>query len=99
MSGLEAPSTQAGLASAFLFKPFHFVDELLQAGLELCADSVGLITTCCAAAPHVRPLLRQRLGMLQEEAGHHLQTQKHTEKHRTGKGKWNRFSTTSLCWK
>lgn len=43
------------------FKPFNFVEQLLQTGLELCADGVGLITTCRAAAPHVRLLLRQRL--------------------------------------
>lgn len=71
---------------SLVVKPFHFVEQLVQAGLELCADGVGLITTCCAAASHVRLLLTQRLRMLQEEAGYHLQTQKRTEKHRTGRG-------------
>lgn len=93
--------------SSVAFKPLHFAEQLLQAGLELCADGVGLIPTCCAAAPHVRPLLRQGLWMLQEEAGYHLQTQKHTQRN-TGQeeddsaqsipGKCNRFSTTSFCW-
>lgn len=95
MSGLETPSIQDwtlislvdfNQSCGLVVKPFHFVEQLVQAGLELCADGVGLITTCCAAASHVRPLLRQRLRMLQEEAGYHLQTQKRTEKHRTGRG-------------
>lgn len=52
--------------SAVFLKPFHLLNELVQAALELCADSVGLKTTSPAAAPHIRSLLRHRLGVLQE---------------------------------
>lgn len=64
-----------------VFRPFHLLQQLLQAALELGADGVGLITTSPAAAPDIRPLLGHRLRVLQEEAGYHLpHTHTHTER-------------------
>lgn len=60
----EVDSHTGWISISVASKPFHFVEQLLQAGLELCTDGAGLITTGCAAAPHVGPLLRQRLGVL-----------------------------------
>lgn len=82
-----------------MLEPFHLLQQLLQAALKLGADCVGLITTSRAAAPHVGPLLRGCLRMLQEKAGYHLST--YTQTHTVAGNEANKcemFSVFCLYW-